>query len=231
MLLPRSPSVANATAPSRREPLVTSPDASKRAGSSGGGVMPARESAAPTCKGKVKIWYAPARRLEQGQLNAKSRLERRGESRGGRRPGLNSASPSGPREVGLARRALSMLALMARSLRLALRLAWAGMLLSREREKRGSRKVKQHKASPPARLLSIHARSCSFCLFLCGCVSCFSNPGGFSKGAWGFVPAGTGQGFHPCTPPGPPRPWTPPGALAPGPFLAFTPCQILQPML
>ena len=58
-----------------------------------GGVMPARESAAPTRKGKVKIWSAPARRLEQGQLNAKSRLERRGESRGGQMSPMQSQLP------------------------------------------------------------------------------------------------------------------------------------------
>ena len=145
--------------------------------------------------------------------------------------GGKSDTPSGPREVGLARRALSMLALMARSPRLALRLAWAGMLLSRERERRDSRKVKQHKASPPARL-RFHTRTImqlqSFPLRL---RKLFLESGGFSKDASLIVPAGTEQGFHPCTPPGPPRPWTPPGALAPGPFLAFTPCQILQPML
>ena len=205
--------------------------ATTRTRSSTSAATPYRGAAHQLTKKKSSNGAPPRGRCKGDELRASTGLERRGESRGGRRPGLNSAAPSGPREVGLARQALSMLALMARSPRLALRLAWAGMLLSRERERRDSRKVKQHKASPPARL-RFHTRTImqlqSFPLRL---RKLFLESGGFSKDASLIVPAGTEQGFHPCTPPGPPRPWTPPGALAPGPFLAFTPCQILQPML
>ena len=110
-------------------------------------------------------------------IPARKRLQGRGESRGGSCPQCKLSCP-----------------------------LWPSLLLSRERERRSSTKDNKQKID------NHHIRL--FFLPLCGFAymqlppfplrqgMLFRESRGFSKGARFFVPAGTEQGFHPCTPPG-----------------------------
>ena len=153
-------------------------------------------SGAPTNKVTLKLRPAPARRLERGQLCPRQDGSGGGSPEGADVPRLKSAAPSGP---------LCFFLRVEKE-----EAAW----------KTSCKGIKAWQERPPhplTRELPPEWEPWSFSVRQVGTRVSGSFAAGAavsrihsdSRKARGSLRCGAEQGFHPCTPPGPPRPWTP----------------------